>query len=250
VHLDRFQFFKSGNADVTASFQLAILNNYFVNLSTLTTSSPELEGLSTNVINGTASIPTGAPITFEFDSLELVYGDGLDTPDNNYAAVFVTESVNGALTPILVPVLIADYIEDPPGSGMYRPESDYGDPDINYFLSASNYLSGDGNYFVTFNAPYADATFIAYFDLEETTLTGDFNQDGMVDAADYVVWRKNNINGAQGYQDWRANFGMSAGAGALSAPTATGAVPEPHTFLTVFIAVLLLPRLKRGPQAG
>jgi hypothetical protein len=249
VHLDRFQFFKSGNADTTASFRLAILNNYFVNLSTLTTNSPELEGLSANVVNGTASFATGDPITFEFDSLELVYGDGLDSPDANYAAAFVTVSESGALTPVLVPVLIADYIEDPPGSGMYRPESDYGDPDINYFLSASNSLSPDGNYFVTFNAPYADATFIAYFDVDQTTLDGDFNHDGRVDAADYVVWRKNNGTPAE-YDLWRANFGMMAGAGARSPAAAVGAVPEPQTLLIAFVFVLFCPSLARGTRPG
>jgi hypothetical protein len=41
--------------------------------------------------------------------------------------------------------------------------------------------------------------------------TGDYNNDGTVDAADYVVWRKSNINGQQGYDDWRANFGKSGG---------------------------------------
>jgi hypothetical protein len=42
-------------------------------------------------------------------------------------------------------------------------------------------------------------------------LTGDYNGDGKVDAADYVVWRKTNINGQQGYNDWRANFNNATG---------------------------------------
>jgi hypothetical protein len=54
-------------------------------------------------------------------------------------------------------------------------------------------------------------------------LTGDYNNDGSVDAADYVVWRKTNINGQQGYDDWRANFGRTAGGGAAN----QAAVPEP-----------------------
>jgi hypothetical protein len=251
VHLDRFQFFKSGNANTSASFRLAILNNYFVDLTTLTTSSPELEGLSTNVINGTASIATGAPITFEFDSLELVYGDGIDSPDNNYAAVFVTEGQGGALTPVLVPVLIADYIEDPPGSGMYRPESDYGDPDINYFLSASNCRwSGtsctDGNFLTTFSAPYADATFIATFDVEETEQDGDFNQDGIVDAADYVEWRKRNGTPAE-YDLWQTNFGVttSGGGGAGSA-----AVPEPQALPLVCIVIAVWQRRRQDARTA
>jgi hypothetical protein len=41
-------------------------------------------------------------------------------------------------------------------------------------------------------------------------LTGDYNGNGEVDAADYVVWRKTNINGQQGYDDWRANFDNAA----------------------------------------
>jgi hypothetical protein len=68
-------------------------------------------------------------------------------------------------------------------------------------------------------------------------LDGDFNDDGKVDAADYVLWRKNNGTsnalpndgglgtpiGAGHYDLWRGNFGgMGAGTGA-----ALGAVPEP-----------------------
>jgi hypothetical protein len=61
--------------------------------------------------------------------------------------------------------------------------------------------------------------------LPEGALTGDHNGDGTVDAADYVTWRKTNINGDQGYLDWRSHFGESnmASGGALS----PSHVPEP-----------------------
>lgn len=57
-------------------------------------------------------------------------------------------------------------------------------------------------------------------------LVGDFNHDGTVDAADYVVWRKNN-GGPGDYATWRANFGMTSpgggsGALALAGSPATG----------------------------
>ena len=40
-------------------------------------------------------------------------------------------------------------------------------------------------------------------------LPGDFNGDGIVDAADYVIWRKN--DGSQvGYDMWRSHFGQTA----------------------------------------
>jgi hypothetical protein len=39
---------------------------------------------------------------------------------------------------------------------------------------------------------------------------GDFNSDGNVDAADYVWWRKND-GSSGGYDEWRANFGLTVG---------------------------------------
>jgi hypothetical protein len=67
---------------------------------------------------------------------------------------------------------------------------------------------------------------------------GDFDQDYDVDASDYVMWRENNINGPQGYTDWRNNVGYSytfpgpAGGGDLQL---TSVVPEPAT--TMYIAI-------------
>ena len=57
-------------------------------------------------------------------------------------------------------------------------------------------------------------------------LPGDFNNDGTVDAADYVVWRK--TDGTQtGYDAWRANFGASLGPGSGSAGYPLGASAQP-----------------------
>jgi hypothetical protein len=81
---------------------------------------------------------------------------------------------------------------------------------------------------------------------------GDFNQDGTVDAADYVVWRK--TDGTQtGYDTWRANFGTSLLAGSGSAiPSAeplSAAVPEPATATLVVVFVLwLAARIRHGVQ--
>ena len=48
-----------------------------------------------------------------------------------------------------------------------------------------------------------------------TSLTGDYNNDGKVDAGDYVTLRKNPaaFGGPAGYTAWRANFGNGAGSG-------------------------------------
>ncbi|HEX2476352.1 MAG TPA: galactose oxidase early set domain-containing protein [Lacipirellulaceae bacterium] len=60
-------------------------------------------------------------------------------------------------------------------------------------------------------------------------LPGDFNGDGAVDAADYVVWRKGlGTEYTEGdYDAWRENFGVTAGAASTSASTLQLAVPEP-----------------------
>jgi hypothetical protein len=77
-------------------------------------------------------------------------------------------------------------------------------------------------------------------------LTGDYNRNGVVDAADYVVWRNTlgqtstglpadgNGNGmidAGDYNVWRANSGRSFGGAAASATLA--AVPEPAAWVMV-----------------
>jgi hypothetical protein len=68
-------------------------------------------------------------------------------------------------------------------------------------------------------------------------LPGDYNFNGTVDAADYVVWRKNpggfTVNA---YDTWRANFGQTAGSGAVASANAT--VPEPTTALLMMIAIV------------
>jgi hypothetical protein len=55
------------------------------------------------------------------------------------------------------------------------------------------------------------------------TLPGDYNSDGAVDTADYVVWQKSDSS-PNGYAVWRANFGRTA---ASESAVALVAVPEP-----------------------
>jgi hypothetical protein len=66
---------------------------------------------------------------------------------------------------------------------------------------------------------------------------GDFNSDGKVNAADYVVWRKGlGTTYSQGdYSVWRSHFGQTAGSGAGA--NANAAVPEPTTPVLLMFAV-------------
>jgi hypothetical protein len=73
----------------------------------------------------------------------------------------------------------------------------------------------------------------------EVTLTalpaipGDFNGNGTVDGADYVVWRKN-LGTQTNYDVWRAHFGQTAAVGSGSFSNA--AVPEPATAVMLMFA--------------
>jgi hypothetical protein len=65
-------------------------------------------------------------------------------------------------------------------------------------------------------------------------LPGDYNQDGVVNAADYTVWRNTDRTQA-GYNTWRANFDSTEGSGS----TTGGAVPEPKTVVLLMLTAAI-----------
>jgi hypothetical protein len=74
----------------------------------------------------------------------------------------------------------------------------------------------------------------------------DFNSDGSVDTADYVVLRKGFATGAytqDDYNVWRQNFGApSPGAAAVDLPLLQTGVPEPNSLTLAALAVLFVMR--------
>ncbi|HEX3599362.1 MAG TPA: hypothetical protein VHU84_04430, partial [Lacipirellulaceae bacterium] len=77
-------------------------------------------------------------------------------------------------------------------------------------------------------------------------LAGDFNHDGRVDAADYIVWRQTS-GPSSDYDLWRAHFGESI---AISGSTVTtNGVPEPHLISLLFVlAASHSPWRRRRPR--
>jgi hypothetical protein len=116
-------------------------------------------------------------------------------------------------------------------------------------LSAAGGITDLG---VTYNLPMNfSAAIVDMTDLVLTfaaTLAGDFNGDGTVDAADYVVWRKND-GSQEGYNAWRTNFGRTAGAGSASVNGA-GVVPEPETYVLLVLSGILVAFVARSRRAG
>jgi hypothetical protein len=83
-------------------------------------------------------------------------------------------------------------------------------------------------------------------------LTGDYNRNGVVDAADYTVWRDtlgrtgaaltadgdgNGAVDAADYGVWKTNFGTHAGSAAGSPSLAGGEIPEPPTAILAIMGV-------------
>jgi hypothetical protein len=88
-------------------------------------------------------------------------------------------------------------------------------------------------YFTTTGSPgMANYTLTSL--LTAAGLEGDYNEDGRVDAADYVVWRKTSGT-AEGYNTWRTNFGRSSVAG--SALGGVAAVPEPAGLMLILLGL-------------
>jgi hypothetical protein len=99
-------------------------------------------------------------------------------------------------------------------------------------------------------------------ELDSATLSGDYNNDGSVDAADYTVWR-NAMSGigslenetaslgtvdGEDYAAWKTNFGTVGTPGGAELTS----VPEPHSTLLVLIAVAAstLPRFRSTIGSG
>lgn len=86
---------------------------------------------------------------------------------------------------------------------------------------------------------------------------GDYNNNGLVDAADYVIWRKTNGTATQlqnevsgvtpgqvtqeDYDAWRARFGNTSGSGGGALDGSGGSVPEPASVLLILLGVAGLP---------
>jgi hypothetical protein len=81
-------------------------------------------------------------------------------------------------------------------------------------------------------------------------LPGDFNNDGNVDAADYVVWRKGlgSIYTQDDYNIWAANFGATLGNGSGATGAASvPAIPEPSALMLLLFAAGVCRRHRHLP---
>jgi PEP-CTERM motif len=111
----------------------------------------------------------------------------------------------------------------------------------------SNFFTGTGVLSIT--------TFVP------SVLIGDYNNNGVVDAADYTTWR-DNLGGATltnrdpantgavttaDYTSWVTHFGNTAGPGSGAGLASGGAVPEPASIVLAALGVFgLIGAARRG----
>jgi hypothetical protein len=99
----------------------------------------------------------------------------------------------------------------------------------------------------------ADGSKEFFFDdlmITAPAVAGDLNQDGSVNAADYVFWRKTDVS-PNNYYTWRENFSHPSDAGDSLNVLQAWTVPEPASaFLLAasFIACIAAPKLLRSQR--
>lgn len=114
-------------------------------------------------------------------------------------------------------------------------------------IRSTGSTTNQGDYQLTIsNVTYTGGTAIA-------GVPGDYNGNGVVDAADYVLWRdggslQNEVDnpgtvGPGDYTEWRARFGNTSGSGS---GLGTGAVPEPTAVLLAVLTSFATLNLRRG----
>jgi hypothetical protein len=127
----------------------------------------------------------------------------------------------------------------------YNTTTDARDVMFVFRQSDGTYLSGDVVY------------------VNPTALAGDYNEDGVVNLADYTVWRDNlgadlalpnegigvtpGQVTAEDYGFWKSQFGTSSGAGSV---VGISAVPEPATTFSLCGILLVSVILRRFPTAS
>ena len=118
---------------------------------------------------------------------------------------------------------------------------------------------GNGSFLVHYGSgsPFDPDQIVLSSFLQAAGLLGDYNQNGVVDAADYVVWRNTlgqtgtglaadgNTNGQiddGDYNVWRSHFGRTSGSGSA---TGSATIPEPATLVLLCLTAIGIVTFRR-----
>jgi autotransporter-associated beta strand protein len=215
----------------TGTLTLTAANTY-TGVTTISNGTLELSGASAKLGTGNVTV-TG---TGSFLTIDNGVADGL----NNAGALSVASG--GLLN-------LAAGVNERVGTlsldTIFQPNGTYGSSQSNAVNKFDEYFSGTG-----------------ILTVGPAILAGDYNSDGVVNAADYVVWKKNIgqpsqtlpndttgvIVGQAQYDLWRSNFGSTTALPGSGAVEMTSAIPEPSSvaLLTLGLAAFVAFAMRRG----
>ena len=113
-----------------------------------------------------------------------------------------------------------------------------------------------------FNGAFNPAGSVFVDAVPESSQAGDYNGNGIVDAADYILWRNggplaNEVDNpgtinTQDYHEWRSRFGNSSGSGSGATGSANAVPKRASTVLAgaVAVVVIALGRRRRWRSAS
>jgi uncharacterized repeat protein (TIGR03803 family) len=144
--------------------------------------------------------------------------------------IFKVDATSNALTTL---------ISFSTANGSYPYGSLIADPAGNLYGTTHSGAIGFGSVFKLTDAGFVTAV--------APDLPGDFNSDGVVDAADYTMWRDTN-GAAEQYEVWRTNYGEVAGNAVVTSPSE--AVPEPTGVASLVMGAAVVVRVRRQRLIG
>ncbi len=191
----------------------------------------DANGITPIVISGTGTLTSNRVRLQSPAELAANTGSGSTLTGDGTALELDLSAITGSTSLTLINNLTTDsthgFFEDGTTKNLFAEGATISGTGFNGTVNIS-YAGGDGNDVV--------------LNLVAAAIPGDHNSDGVVDAADYVLWRKTGGH-AQGYTDWRNNFGATNNSGTGSHTTQ---VPEPCTgvFILAALGIALAARLR------
>lgn len=187
----------------------------------------------------------------DFDQTDLATGTITGTGDVDGDGIFNDDRVFSNANAVNPLAVSAAYFQDSIVSATF------GSTKYNWKISyTGNIVWSDAGNSVVDTISGTGGTDIVLIGLstESQGVPGDYNNNGVVDAADYVLWRNGGplqnevdtpgtVNGAD-YTAWRARFGNTSGAGAA---LGAAAVPEPGACLLALGSVIAVAAGRRRP---
>jgi hypothetical protein len=211
--------------------------------------------------NATDHIEPGGKYVSTGFEIEIIsrYGNSSGQDEHDWHATNVTD--NGLAHGSASTGVFAQAGTDPHGFPREPfSEAQYGvNPVCDYACYVAGYHESESSQFVPYGTPITTTLGGANYPLNQTTLPWDYNHDGVVNAADYTVWRNSlgqsdpdpennplaanaNRNGSvdlKDYAAWKYHFGESLPGGGASAAIGSSSVPEPTTALLLVIGVII-----------